>query len=59
MAKIIKETISITISKIVPEVTDEENITSNEQQSMLVTSLPEVVQSIVDVPGIIVEIDII
>lgn len=56
MAKIISETIIIKLSKLVKDNYDTDNILSNDQLETLTSSVPDLVESIVEDESIIVEI---
>lgn len=56
MAKVITDTITIHLSKLVKDNHDGDNVLSNGQVESLTGSIPELIESIVDDESIVVEV---
>jgi hypothetical protein len=56
MARVIEQVIAVKISRIVKDSDQQEMVLTDEQLSTLIASIPDLAESIVDEPGLVVEV---
>jgi hypothetical protein len=56
MAKVIEQLVAIKLSKIVKEKDSESKVLNNEQLDMLINSITELSEQVLNIPGLVVEV---